>query len=67
MPGDETHPLVVAGLRVGGGLLAALVVAGGLFDESLPYAVVVGLAVGLGFAAIGHLTDRLGADRFDHS
>lgn len=57
--GEPTHPAVVAGLRVLATVVAAVVVAVGFFEESLAYALAVGLVVGAGFAAAGYVRDEL--------
>lgn len=56
---DPGHPAVGAGLRVLAGVLAALVVAVGFFDRTVPYALAVGLVVGVAYAVVSHLGVRL--------
>lgn len=56
---DPGHPVVGAALRVLGGLLAALVIAVGFFDRSVPYALAVGLVVGVLYAVVSGLGVRL--------
>lgn len=56
---DPSHPAVGAVLRVLAGVLAALVVAVGFFDRTVPYALAVGLLVGVLYAVISHLGVRL--------
>lgn len=62
----ERGPLVLAAVRLASGLFAALVVAVGFFAESLAYALAVGGAVGVGFAVVGYLRDRLVGRRTGH-
>ena len=59
-------PFGLATVRVVSGLFAALVVVVGFFGESFAYALAVGLAIGTGFAVVGHLRDRRGDGRTDH-
>ena len=69
MDADEADPLVLAAVRVGSAVFAAVVVAVGFFEESLTYALVVGLVLGVGFAAVEYVRDRRDGDgdRFDQS
>lgn len=66
MPDGQRRPLVLAAVRLGSALFAAVVVAVGFFGESLAYALAVGLVIGAGFAAVGHLRDRRDGERTDH-
>ena len=66
MPDGQRRPLVLAAVRLGSALVAAVVVAVGFFGESLAYALVVGLVIGAGFAVVGHLRDRRDGERTDH-
>jgi hypothetical protein len=59
-------PFVLAGVRLGSGLFAAIVVAVGFFGESFAYALAVGIAIGTGFAVVGHLRDRIDDERTDY-
>lgn len=56
---DPGHPAVGATLRVLAGVLAALVVAVGFFDRTVPYALAVGLVAGAAYAVVSHLGVRL--------
>ena len=50
--------LLPATTRVAGTLIAALVIVAVVFDDSLRYALAVGLVVGLGYAAAAAAYDR---------
>lgn len=56
---DPTDPLPAAFLRVLVVVVAALVVAVGFFDRSVPYALTVGVVVGALYAVVGHFGVRL--------
>lgn len=51
----DSEPAVAAALRIAAVVIAAVVIVVGIFDESLAYALVVGVAFGVGFAVVGHL------------
>jgi len=50
--------LLPAAMRIAGTLVAALVIVTVVFDDSLRYALAVGLVVGLGYAAVAAAYDR---------
>lgn len=50
--------LLPAAMRIAGTLVAALVIVAVVFDDSLRYALAVGLVVGLGYAAAAAAYDR---------
>lgn len=56
---DPTHPFVGATLRVVAAVIAALIVAVGFFDRTVPYALAVGLVVGALYAVVSYLGVRL--------
>ncbi len=59
MPYDEDTPLRTAILRIIAVLVAAVLITIGLFDESIVYALTVGLILGIGFAAAAYTWTRL--------
>lgn len=63
----DAGPLVLAAIRIGSAVFASVAVAVGFFEESLAYALVVGLVLGVGFAAVEYVRDRHDGDRFDQS
>ena len=67
MADAATHPLVRATIRILAVVVAAVVVAVGFFDESLAYALAVGLILGAGYAVVEHVRERLGDERTGHS
>lgn len=56
---DPSQPLVGAVLRVVVVVVAALVVAVGFFDRTVPYALAVGVVIGVLYATVAHLGVRL--------
>lgn len=67
MDDAATYPLVRATIRIFAVVVAAIVVAVGFFDESLAYAFAVGLILGVGYAVVEYVRDRLGDGRTGHS
>lgn len=67
MAASDAGPLALAAMRIGSAVFAAVVVAVGFFQESLAYALVVGLVLGVGFAAVEYVRDRRDGNRFDQS
>lgn len=67
MDDTATHPLVLAAIRVLAVVFAALVVAVGFFDRSLAYALAVGLILGVGYAVVEYIRERLDDGQTGHA
>lgn len=65
MADAATHPLVHATIRTLAVVVAAIVV--GFFDRSLVYALAVGLILGVGYAVVEYLRERLDDGRTGHA